>query len=170
MSACCLLKPAAARQSESSQGKGRARGKRKRSAPGKGERAKGKGKGKGNGFALCADRLRPPPGRPTPATRPDYFDNYMVDGKFDPLVAARWAANSPTVMVNQHVPALRSFDAFMIDIGRSDGLFASNEQLEAELSRLKIPHEYETYDGNHRRQGPGHATPPKCPARTSPSI
>ncbi len=144
MSACCLLNlpqpgnpnRAKGKAAPAAKGKGAPRP-RGRPAP------KGKGKGKGNGFAL-AGQAQAAAWSPDPSNPPDYFDNYMVDGKFDPLVAARWAANSPTVMVNQHVPALRSFDAFMIDSGRSDGLFASNEQLEAELSRLKIPHEYET--------------------------
>ena len=149
MSSCCLLNLPQAGNPNQAKGKGPA-AKGAPGAKGKGPapKGKGKGKGKGNAFAL-AGQAQAAAWSPNPSNPPDYFDNYMTDGKLDPLVAARWAANSPTVMVNQHVPALRSFEAFMIDIGRSDGLFASNGQLEAELSRLKIPHEYETYDGNH---------------------
>ncbi len=142
MSACCLMNNPQPPNPNQAKGKGAP------AAKGKGPAPKGKGKGKGNPFALVgqaqAAAWSPDPGNP-----PDYLDMPVKDGVFQPIVAQRYIANSPIVMVDQYVPELSSFDAFMIDIGTSDTLFDSNELLEAQLKRLQIPHTYETYDGDH---------------------
>ena len=35
------------------------------------------------------------------------------------------------------------------DIGTGDSLLASNRQLHDELTRLRVPHAFEEYDGDH---------------------
>jgi S-formylglutathione hydrolase FrmB len=66
-----------------------------------------------------------------------------------PLVVARYLANSPLVMVDQYVPALKQYEAIAIDVGDADGLAASNRDLDAALTRLGVPHTFEVYDGDH---------------------
>jgi hypothetical protein len=37
----------------------------------------------------------------------------------------------------------------MVDVGTQDGLAASNRQLVELLADLKVPHTFETYEGDH---------------------
>jgi S-formylglutathione hydrolase FrmB len=85
---------------------------------------------------------------PNPS-KPPYFDLPFEDGELDPLVAAKWLANAPLVMVDQYVPSLKRYGAIAIDVGNSDPLGADNVQLDAALSRLGISHTFEQYDGDH---------------------
>ena len=85
---------------------------------------------------------------PNPS-KPPYFDLPFKDGELDPLVAAKWLANAPLVMVDQYVPSLRRYRAIALDVGNADPLGADNVQLDAALSRLEIPHTFEQYDGDH---------------------
>ena len=55
---------------------------------------------------------------------------------------------------HQHVPALQSFHAIMLDVGDKDGLSTTNKQLDAALTRLKVSHGFETYDGDHVNRVP----------------
>lgn len=80
---------------------------------------------------------------------PWFFDLGFKDGVADPLVQAKWVANSQLVMVDQHVPALKQYKAIMLDVGDKDGLSTTNTQLEAALTRLGIAHGWEVYDGDH---------------------
>lgn len=86
---------------------------------------------------------------PNPDNAPYFFDFPWVDGELQPLVAAKWTANSPLVFVDQYVPALQQYKAIMLDVGDKDGLEATNTQLDAALTRLGITHGYEIYDGDH---------------------
>lgn len=80
---------------------------------------------------------------------PWFFDLGFKDGVADPLVQAKWIANSQLVMVDQHVPALKQYKAIMLDVGDKDGLATSNTDLDAALTRLGIAHGWEVYDGDH---------------------
>ena len=80
---------------------------------------------------------------------PWFFDLGFKDGVAEPLVQAKWVANSPLVMVDQHVPALKQYQAIMLDVGDKDGLVTTNTQLDAALTRLGIAHGWEVYDGDH---------------------
>ncbi|HWK54415.1 MAG TPA: alpha/beta hydrolase-fold protein [Hyphomicrobiales bacterium] len=84
-----------------------------------------------------------------PHNPPYYFDWPWRDGEPQPLVQARWAANSPLVFVDQYVPALKHYRAIMLDVGDQDSLAASNRQLDAELTRLGVEHGFEVYEGDH---------------------
>jgi S-formylglutathione hydrolase FrmB len=86
---------------------------------------------------------------PNPSNPPLFIDWPFKDGEAQPIVQARWAANSPLVFVDQYVPALNSYRAIYLDVGDSDGLMATNVQLNEALHRLGIEHEFEVYEGDH---------------------
>lgn len=86
---------------------------------------------------------------PNPQNPPYFFDFPYQNGELQPLVAAKWAANSPLVFVDQHAPALLGYQGIMLDVGDKDSLEATNTQLAAALTRLGVPHGYEVYDGDH---------------------
>jgi enterochelin esterase-like enzyme len=86
---------------------------------------------------------------PNPMNPPRYFDLPEKDGQFDPVIAGRWAANSPLVMVSQYVPSLKQYRAIAMDVGLQDGLVGVNKELDQSLTRLGVPHTFETYEGNH---------------------
>jgi enterochelin esterase-like enzyme len=87
---------------------------------------------------------------PNPQNAPYYFDMpYDADGKVVPLVAEKWTANTLLVSVDQNVPALLGFKALMLDVGDEDGLAASNTRFSEALTRLRVAHGYEVYEGNH---------------------
>ena len=52
-------------------------------------------------------------------------------------------------MLDEHADNLKKYYAIAIEIGTSDGLLASNKQLHETMTRLRIPHDYEEYDGDH---------------------
>ena len=66
-----------------------------------------------------------------------------------PLIAARYAANSPLVMIDQYVTNLKQYHAIMGDVGTQDTLMASNKQLDQIMTDFGIKHTFETYDGDH---------------------
>jgi S-formylglutathione hydrolase FrmB len=139
MSSCCLL------NNPTAQG-GRGRG----AAPGGAQQADaGRGRGgRGGGFAN-AGAAQAAAWSPNPQNPPDYFDLPVVDGVVQPLVVARYLANSPLVMVHQYVPDLKRYAAIAIDVGDADGLAATNRDLDATLTRLGVPHTFEVYEGDH---------------------
>jgi len=132
MSSCCLLNRAPAAEAVAQQ--------RERTADGQPQ---------GGGFAnvLLAQAAA---WAPNPQNPPLYFDwPYDENGEPDPVVAGRWAANSPLVFVDQYVPALKSYRAIFLDVGDRDSLMATNVQLDEALDRLGIAHEFELYEGDH---------------------
>lgn len=86
---------------------------------------------------------------PNPQNPPLYFDWPYKDGERQPLVEAKWIANSPLVLVDQFVPSLTSHRAIYIDVGDKDTLHATNVQLSEALNRLGVEHTFEVYDGDH---------------------
>jgi lysophospholipase L1-like esterase/pimeloyl-ACP methyl ester carboxylesterase len=86
---------------------------------------------------------------PNPNNPPDYFDLPFKDGELDPLVAAKWIANAPLVMVDQYVPSLKRYRAIALDVGDADPLGADNVRLDAALTRLGVDHRFEQYEGDH---------------------
>ena len=73
----------------------------------------------------------------------------MKDGKVRPDIVAKWVANAPLEMLEQYASNLRKYYAIAIEIGTSDTLLATNRQLHDALTRLRVPHAYEEYDGDH---------------------
>lgn len=132
MSSCCLLNAAPSLEQVEAE--------RERTANGPPE---------GGGFAnaLLAQAAA---WSPNPENPPLYIDwPYTEEGEPDPVVQARWGANSPLVMVDQYVTTLKSFRAIYIDVGDEDGLSTQNVQLAEALARLGVEHEFEVYEGNH---------------------
>jgi enterochelin esterase-like enzyme len=147
MSSCCLMNDPAA-------GRGGAAG---RGDAGRGAAPAGRGAGRG------ADQSAPARGggmanalsaqaaawAPNPKNPPNVFDLPTQDGQIQPLVAAKWVANSPLVFVDQYVPSLRSMRAIALDVGDQDPFVTTNRQLADALARLDVRHTIEVYQGDH---------------------
>jgi S-formylglutathione hydrolase FrmB len=86
---------------------------------------------------------------PNPDNPPFYFDLPTENGEVVPEIAARFAANSPTAMLDSHVPALRKMTAIMMDVGEQDGLIGANRELSEAMTKFGVDHTFETYEGDH---------------------
>lgn len=142
MSACCLMN-----NPNSVLGGAQAKGKAaegKADAPKAAPKDAAKGKGKGGTTPALAAAWSPNPANP-----PDYYDLPVVNGEYRPEIGAKWYANSPLAMVDQYWTNLKKYKAIMIDIGLEDGLIAGNRDMDEALTRLGIPHVFETYEGDH---------------------
>ena len=92
---------------------------------------------------------------PDPGNPPFYiYTGLKDDGTVDPLVSARFAANSPIVMVGQHVPALKRLEAIALDMGDKDFIGSGSKEFHLELDRYGIPNSYEEFDGDHGNRLP----------------
>jgi enterochelin esterase-like enzyme len=141
MSSCCLMNDPAAR--------GAGPGPRGNAAARGAERGDGRGAGAGRGGGM-ANALSAQAAAWAPnAKTPPFFDLPTKDGELQPLIAAKWIANSPLVMVDQYVPALKSMRAIALDIGNQDPFVGTNTQLAESLTRLDVTHTFEVYDGDH---------------------
>jgi enterochelin esterase-like enzyme len=165
MSSCCLMNNPGARGNRGQDGRGAANpaagnapvavGTAAAPAEGTANRggqtgqanaAQGRGRGGGRGntqFAQAAAWAS------NPKNPPQFFDLPVVDGQLQPLIAAKYAANSPMVMIDQYATNLKKYKAIMSDVGTQDGLAASNRQLVEIMTSLGIPHTFETYEGDH---------------------
>jgi S-formylglutathione hydrolase len=103
----------------------------------------------GRGFGPSVNLASAAAWSPNPKNPPLFLDLPVKDGKVRPDIVAKWVANSPIEMLEQHAANLRKYYAIAIEIGTSDGLLASNKQLHETMTRLQIPHHYEEYDGDH---------------------
>ena len=86
---------------------------------------------------------------PNPKNPPYYVDFPVSNGALDPLVLAKWAANSPLANVASHVGDLRSFTAIGADVGDKDTLLADDTAIHDELTKFGIRHDWAVYPGNH---------------------
>jgi S-formylglutathione hydrolase len=86
---------------------------------------------------------------PNPGNPPLFLDLPVKDGKVRPDIVAKWVANAPLEMVDRHASALQRYYAVAIDVGTKDNLIGSNQRMHEALTRLRIPHYYEEYDGDH---------------------
>jgi enterochelin esterase-like enzyme len=86
---------------------------------------------------------------PNPAKPPLFLDMPLVDGEVDPLVMAKWDANTPLAMIDQYIPNLRQYDAIALEVGLQDGLLAGNRQLDQVLTDYGVEHSFGTYEGDH---------------------
>jgi enterochelin esterase-like enzyme len=139
--------PAAA--ANAPQGAGRAgagQGAGQGAAAGRGAGA-GRG-GRGGGFGDVQSGLAAA-WAPNPKNPPNFFDTPVKDGEVQPLVVARFAANSPYAMLPQYVTNLKKYKAIKLDCGLQDGLIGQNRQLVESMEALGVPHVFETYEGDH---------------------
>jgi S-formylglutathione hydrolase FrmB len=86
---------------------------------------------------------------PNPKNPPLFLDLPARNGKPRPEIVAKWAANTPVEMLAQYGSNLTGYYAVAIDIGRADSLLGANRTLHEAMTRLRIPHAYEEYDGDH---------------------
>jgi S-formylglutathione hydrolase FrmB len=87
---------------------------------------------------------------PNPQNPPFFLDLPVKDGKPQPLVEAKWAANAPLAMIDQYIPELRRLHAIGFDAGSHDEPIASTvRNLDRILTAYGIPHAFEIYEGNH---------------------
>jgi enterochelin esterase-like enzyme len=137
MSACCLTanrnpRPEAMAASDAIKTRAQAE-----------EAARGAGFGPSTSLASAA-AWSPNPNRP-----PLYLDLPVKDGVVQPDIVAKWVANAPLEIIDHHASNLKAYYAIAIDIGTKDTLLASNQALHEAMVRLRIPHAYEEYDGDH---------------------
>ena len=121
-------------------------------APAQGERGQGergqRAGARGGGFAN-APAAQTAAWASNPNNPPDYYDVPVRDGVPQPLIIAKYAANSPLVMIDQYVTNLRKYHAIMGDVGTQDGLAASNRQMIQILTDFSVKNTFETYEGDH---------------------
>jgi len=87
---------------------------------------------------------------PNPKNPPLYLDLPWKDGKWQPDVAQKWAANAPLVEVDQYITNLRRLKGLAFDAGDKDQPIASNIAiLDGILNTNSVPHVFEIYDGDH---------------------
>ncbi|HYD51549.1 MAG TPA: alpha/beta hydrolase-fold protein [Gemmatimonadaceae bacterium] len=86
---------------------------------------------------------------PNPTAPPFYLDLPTKDGAPQPAVVARWAANAPLAMVDQHVAALRRYRAIALDCGDRDGLRRDTAELHRILDAYGIANSFVLYPGDH---------------------
>jgi enterochelin esterase-like enzyme len=150
MSSCCLMNNPVPAAPASKGARGQAKSPSPppaKSSTQRGPAAKARGRtGGGFGNVLFAQAAA---WAPNPMNPPQYFDLPTKDGQIQPLIAAKWAANSPLVMVDQYVPNLKQYSAIAMDVGDEDTLRAMNLNLHEALTRLRIDHSFEEYDGDH---------------------
>src|SRR5262249_30640359 len=86
---------------------------------------------------------------PNPQNPPFFFDLPVKEGKVQPAIVAKWAANAPLAMLDQYVSSLKKYRAIAMDVGLQDNLLNSNRELDAELTKQGVVHTFETYEGDH---------------------
>jgi enterochelin esterase-like enzyme len=119
-------------------------------APGAGNRGAG---GRGNGFSNTAS-AEAAAWSANPNNAPKFFDEPVKDGQLQPLIVAKWLANSPLAMIDQYVTNLKKYKAIAGEVGLQDTLRNSNAQLDQMMTDLGLAHSFETYEGDHTNHVP----------------
>jgi S-formylglutathione hydrolase FrmB len=86
---------------------------------------------------------------PNPKNPPFFFDLPVKDGKVQPTIVAKWAANAPLAIIDQYMGNLKKLHSIAIDVGDKDGLSNSNKELSRVLTDNGIANTFEIYDGDH---------------------
>ena len=86
---------------------------------------------------------------PNPNNPPFYVDLPTKDGEVQQDVLNRWAANAPLAMLDQYVPALKSYEAIAMDVGNMDPGLADIQRLHDRMTAFGVAHSYEIYEGDH---------------------
>lgn len=89
-----------------------------------------------------------------PKNPPLFFDLPVKDGKKQAAIAAKWAANSVLVMLQQYAPNLKKMKAIAMDVGDQDNLMPSNKDMDEALTSFGIAHTFEIFPGTHNDQVP----------------
>ncbi|HEU4391658.1 MAG TPA: alpha/beta fold hydrolase [Blastocatellia bacterium] len=86
---------------------------------------------------------------PNPKNPPLYLDMPTKDGKPQPDVLAKWAANAPLAFIDQYIDDLRRYRAIAMDVGDKDGLRVDTGKLHDVLDKYGIANSLEVYQGTH---------------------
>jgi enterochelin esterase-like enzyme len=86
---------------------------------------------------------------PNRSASPLFLDLPVKNGTLRPDVIAKWNANAAVSLLQEHAKDLQRYYAFAMDIGLKDQLLAPNRELHNALAKLRVPHYYEEYDGDH---------------------
>lgn len=89
-----------------------------------------------------------------PENPPLFIDLHVKDGKPRPVIAAKWAANSLMVMLEQYAPALKKYKAISMNVGTLEPLLEPNRNMDEALTKAGVPHHFETFEGDHNGQVP----------------
>jgi S-formylglutathione hydrolase FrmB len=168
MSACCLMNdpaprgqgaaPAGPRGAAAGDGRATATPDGRAAAPngapagangGRGAAPAGRGGGFSNVQMAEAAAWSSNPNNP-----PDFVDLPVKDGELQPLIRAKWIANSPLAMLDQYVTNLKKYSFIGLEVGTQDTLAASNRQLDQAMTNLGIKHTFQTYEGDHTNRVP----------------
>ena len=88
---------------------------------------------------------------PNPNTPPLFLD-LPAQG---PSMRAKWNANAPLLMLDSLADTIRRLKAIGFDAGTQDKEIAADvRQLDSALTRNRIPHTFELYDGDHTNRVP----------------
>ena len=87
---------------------------------------------------------------PNPTKAPFYLDLPVQNGQPQPMVTAKFTANAPLAMLDQHISSIRQLHAIAFDAGDKDKSIAATINLLNEaLNGYKITHTFEIYEGDH---------------------
>jgi len=86
---------------------------------------------------------------PNPKNPPFFLDLPVKDGVARPDIQAKWLENSVIPMLEKSGSNLKRYRAVKFDVGTMDNLLATNQQIDAAMTKLGIPHVFETYEGDH---------------------
>jgi len=81
---------------------------------------------------------------------PFYLDLPFTEGKVLPEIAAKFSANRTLYTIDQYIYNLKKLKAIGMDAGLQDsGISGATRKLHELLDSYGIPHEYESYEGDH---------------------
>jgi enterochelin esterase-like enzyme len=101
------------------------------------------------GFGARAQLATAAAWSPNPKNPPLYLDLPMRDGKPQPDVLAKWAANAPLAFIDQYIGNLRQYRAIAMDVGDRDGLRNDTSKLHDAMDKYGIANSFDLYQGTH---------------------
>jgi enterochelin esterase-like enzyme len=101
------------------------------------------------GFGARAQLASAAAWSPNPKNPPLYLDLPVKDGKPQPDVLARWAANAPLAFIDQYIGNLRQYRAISMDVGDKDGLRNDTSKLHDAMDKYGIANSFDLYQGTH---------------------
>ncbi len=87
-----------------------------------------------------------------PENPPLFLDLPVKDGKPQPMIAAKWLANSLMVMLEQYARGLKTMKAIRMNLGLQDALLQTNRDMDQALTAAGVAHTFETFEGDHNGQ------------------
>ncbi|MDR6568270.1 alpha/beta hydrolase [Chitinophaga ginsengisegetis] len=87
---------------------------------------------------------------PNPGNPPFYLDLPVKNGNLQPQILQKWDANRPINNLDQYIYNIRKLKSIGFDAGDKDRAIAESiKTLDEELSKYRIEHFFEIYEGDH---------------------